>query len=572
MTAMAAIISSCGHANKTVVQDVPKRSMGSPEYRYLYFEGVRQENMGNYDAAYDLFAKALSLDSLAPEAYYSLAVYLADIGKDSLTSAYLEKAVALNPTEDHYYERLAQWYIQTEDYDKAIDVYERLSRTSKNKSEALRILLNLYQQKKDFKKMLSTIDRVEEVDGTSEQITLAKMHIYTMQGDKSSAYTSLKRLVDDHPNDVNYKVMMGNWLEMNDRPDEALEIFKAAENDEPNNEFVEESLYDYYSLHNMDSLMSIYRDKILFNKNASVGTRLSLVQRFVQQNESEGGDSTQVMDLLQRMMQADPENVELAAYDVTYKQYKDMPDEVIEPALLHILDIAPDHSASRLQLVGIKWKKQDWQSIIELCKPALEYNPDEMLFCYFLGLAYYQNDDDDAALEAFRRGVSQINTDSKPEIVSDFYALMGDILHSKGNDKEAYEAYDNCLHWKPDNMSCLNNYAYYLSLGGDEQSLEKAEVMSLKTVTAEPENSTYLDTYAWILFAMERYAEAQVYIDKAILHLEAELNNSTIYEHAGDINQKIGNRAEAVRLWKLALEEGSKNAAEIKRKIKKNEK
>ena len=40
--------------------------------------------------------------------------------------------------------------------------------------------------------------------------------------------------------------------------------------------------------------------------------------------------------------------------------------------------------------------------------------------------------------------------------------------------------------------------------------------MSQKTVKAEPTNSTYLDTYAWILFLQERYDEARAYIDRAL--------------------------------------------------------
>lgn len=94
--------------------------------------------------------------------------------------------------------------------------------------------------------------------------------------------------------------------------------------------------------------------------------------------------------------------------------------------------------------------------------------------------------------------MSQINDQSNPSLVSDFYAIMGDILHDKGDDKGAYAAYDSCLQWKDDNYGCLNNYAYYLSV--ENKDLDKAAQMSYRTVQAEPDNSTFLDTYAWILF------------------------------------------------------------------------
>ena len=85
-------------------------------------------------------------------------------------------------------------------------------------------------------------------------------------------------------------------------------------------------------------------------------------------------------------------------------------------------------------------------------------------------------------------------------------------------------------------MGCLNNYAYYLSERGER--LTKAEEMSFKTIKAEPKNSTYLDTYAWILYMEERYAEAQIYIEQAIQNMDETQDNSVILEHAEKIKLK----------------------------------
>ena len=148
----------------------------------------------------------------------------------------------------------------------------------------------------------------------------------------------------------------------------------------------------------------------------------------------------------------------------------------IDNSLRGALEVAPDNAGVRLQLIQSKWKEQLFDDVISLCKPALEYNPDEMAFYYFLGLAYFQKDEKDKALHTFQLGVSQINSESNKEIVSDFYAIMGDILHEKGREQEAYVAYDSCLQWKDDNLGALNNYAYYLSEKGKD--LQKAEKMS----------------------------------------------------------------------------------------------
>ena len=75
--------------------------------------------------------------------------------KDSIALACLEKAVSLNPENQTYPERLAQYYIGNQQYDKAIDSYELIYAHNHDNTDALRILLQLYQQKNDFPKMLS---------------------------------------------------------------------------------------------------------------------------------------------------------------------------------------------------------------------------------------------------------------------------------------------------------------------------------------------------------------------------------------------------------------------------------
>ena len=142
--------------------------------------------------------------------------------------------------------------------------------------------------------------------------------------------------------------------------------------------------------------------------------------------------------------------------------------------------------------------------------------------------------------------------------------IMGDILHGKNRQAEAFAAYDSCLHWKPDNVPGLNNYAYYISQTG--KNLQKAELMSYKTIKAEPKNSTYLDTYAWILFMEERYAEAKTYIDQTLAYSDSTADNSTVIEHAGDIYAMNGLTDQAVAYWKQA-QKGSQDPDALKVKI-----
>ena len=109
----------------------------------------------------------------------------------------------------------------------------------------------------------------------------------------------------------------------------------------------------------------------------------------------------------------------------------------------------------------------------------------------------------------------------------------------------------------------MNNYAYFLSKMGEQ--LDRAEEMSYKTVKAEPKNATFLDTYAWILFKQQRYAEAKIYIEQALQN-DSDAS-AVIIEHAGDIYMQNREPERALELWQQALDEDPKNKILI-RKIK----
>ena len=134
------------------------------------------------------------------------------------------------------------------------------------------------------------------------------------------------------------------------------------------------------------------------------------------------------------------------------------------------------------------------------------------------------------------------------DIVSDFYAIMGDLYHIKKMNVEAYAAYDSALVYKENNIGALNNYAYYLSV--ERKNLDKAEEMSYRTVKAEPTNGTYLDTYAWILFEKGKYVEAKIYIDQAMQNDGSK--SSVVVEHCGDIYYMNGDREKALEYWQQA--------------------
>lgn len=556
MAASAMLAVACPAAAQTGNNDAGR-------YDRFFIDAMLQRQKGNNDAAFDLLKHCVHIRPEAPEAYFFLAQYYMSLKQNDKAIECFKKAADLEPDNSTYLETLAKAYVTNDNDSLAIGTLEKIVEKETGRIDILEMLVQLYQNRADYDNTIKTLDRLETLEGKNERLTYAKSEIYSLTGDKKAAINEMKKLADQYPNDLNYRGMYGDALLMNGREKEAFDIYTGILKAEPDNYRAQLSMRAYYKQKDMAADADSMTMQLLLNKNTGDDARVYIMRQEIAESENGGGDSTKILRLFDRMMAQPQASTDIAILYATYMSLKKMPQEKIEAVLEKVLSQTPDNAAARLQLVAYAWQRDDLDRVIELCKAARQYNPDEMAFYYYEGMAHFRKDDNDSALNAFQNGISVIGEHSDPDIVSDFYAVMGDLLYEKGRAAEAYAAYDSCLQWKDDNIGCLNNYAYYLSVNGD--SLDKAEKMSYRTVKAEPKNATYLDTYAWILFMQGRYAEAKIYIDQAVQN-DSD-SSAVILEHAGDIHAKAGDIDGAVELWARAAAKDPANKL-LARKIR----
>lgn len=559
------IAKGCATVALMLITVLPTKAQDNAQRRFndFFLEAVRQQNRGNYTGAFDLLRHANEINPEAAEVYFMLSGYYMDLKNDSMARQCFEKAAALNPDNNMYKERLGQFYITQSQFDKAIETYESLYAGNKERDDVLDVLYRLYRQVVDYPKMIETLNRMEEQNGANEEITLSKMQVYEQLGDKDKVLKELKSLVAKHPYELGYRVMTGNWLLQNNKTEAALKEFKAVLKEEPDNVGALMSMLDYYNAKGETSKADELQGRLLEADDTETETKAELLRQAISDAQKNGEGSEKVLKLFDKVLAKPQKTADLLMLKAAYMSLVKISQDSINDVYSQALAIEPDNSRARFLLIQGIWPKQDYDRIIEIARPAQQYNPDEMAFYYFQGLAHFQKDEKDEALETFKKGVAQIKPDSDPGIVSDFYAIMGDILHSKGLADKAFEAYDSCLQWKEDNYGALNNYAYYLSEEGKD--LNRAEQMSYKTIKAEPTNATYLDTYAWILFMQKRYEDAKIYIDETLKN--DSLPSGVVLEHAGDIYAMTGNMDKAMDYWRQAVDKGNDSAV-LQRKIK----
>ena len=528
-------------------------------YSLFFLEAVCQREKGNHDAAFDLLQHCVTLNPEAAEAWYFLAQYYGSMKQQDKMLDCLVKAYELSPSNATYTETLAQAYVSIQRYDEAIGVFEQLVEREPDRDDVLGMLFELYNRSDQLDKAVDALERIEALDGKNERLTMAKSELFTRQGNKKAAIAEMKSLADQYPNDLNYRVMYGDALLQNDQKQQALAVYQEVLKEEPQNVPALLSMVSSYAAEGDTEKADEMNERLLLNEDVETDTRLEIMRREVMNDLQSQGDSTRILRLFHKVLSMPDPEPDMALMCATYMKLREMPKDSINSMYELVLNMVPDNAYARLQLVADAWDREDLDRVVELCKAARQYNPDDMAFYYYQGFAYYRQDDIDHALDAFQNGVSVITSESNPDLASDFYEVMGELLYKKGKVREAFAAYDSCLVWKADRINCLNNYAYYLS-ELDEQ-LEKAEQMSFKTIKAEPENATYLDTYAWILFKQGRYAEAKIYIDQT-LQYDPDAS-AVLLEHAGDIYAKCGEMTQAVSYWEQSLAKASDDS-EIK--------
>ena len=561
---------SCGTVKSTREKPAVALAQSSltPEqqrkYDYFFLEAMRLKEKKDYASAFGLLQHCLDIHPNAASELYDVSQYYMFLRQVPQGQEALEKAVANAPDNYWYSQGLASLYQQQNELDKAVTLLEQMVVRFPAKQDPLFNLLDLYGRQEKYDEVISTLNRLEKRMGKNEQLSMEKFRIYLQMKDDKKAFQEIESLVQEYPMDMRYQVILGDVYLQNGKKQEAYDVYQKVLAAEPDNPMAIFSMASYYKQTGQEELYQQQLDTLLLNKKVTPDTKVGVMRQMIVENEQADKDSTQIIALFDRIMKQEQDDPQIPMLYAQYLLSKNMEAESV-PVLEQVVDLDPTNNAARMMLIGAAVKKEDYKQIIKVCEPGIEATPDALEFYYYLAVAYNQAEKPDSVISICKRALEHKTADGKKEIVSEFYSILGDMYHTQKQMKEAYAAYDSALVYNPSNIGALNNYAYYLSV--ERRDLDKAEEMSYKTVKAEPNNATYLDTYAWILFEKGNYAEARIYIDNA-MKSEGGDKSDVIVEHCGDIYYMTGDVDGALTYWKKALEMGSESKT-LKQKIEK---
>lgn len=548
---------SSGSKEKISVSDQRK-------FDYFFLEALKLKEDGKHNAAYNALLYALEIDSTSSAALFELSNYYLYMSKNSLALDALKKAVDYKSDNFEYKIALANLYRDLKQNKESITIYEELVGKYPSKPELNYYLSDLYVRQGEVEKGIHALDVLEENIGMNQMLSMRKFQLYAMIEQKDKAFFEVEKLARKYPNEARYEIMLGDlYLEQNS-PDTALMHYRKAHEIDPENPYYIVSMANYYEYKGDNEAALSEIDAALRNSKLDVETKLGILGRYIQVLQQGKKDVNSAIGLFETLLEQHPQEKEL---NLMYGQFLQMRDKLEEAKFQFqiVTESEPDNINAWKLLMGIYLRMEDMDGCIKVCDDALTHFPDDPEFYFYKGAAYYQKKEYQKALDTYNAGLSTV-PEKDPALKSNFYGQMGDLYyHLKQKDK-AYEMYDMALQFNDRNIVVLNNYAYFLSL--DKKDLSKAERMSNQCVKLQPDNSTYIDTYAWVLFVQGSYSLAKFYIELA-LSKDSE-KSGEIIEHYGDILFMNGEQDKAIEEWKKALdmkEKAGEDTTVLKKKI-----
>ena len=530
------------------------------EYYYLHAISLLEQD--SLDASFDMLEHCRILAPESSAVQYDLSAFYQFLGRDSIAHAMLKDIVSKEPHNMKYCEALVEYYNRVNDKDSAIALYESMLGNSTSKSDIYMSLYTLYSESGQTEKALEVLDKLEVAEGKNEIISLHRVKQLVMMQDSTRALAAVHQMIDDNPDNSQYRSLLGDIYSLFGDYGKAENIYVANIKRDTTDLNSLTSLSNIYLMSDRDSLYCETVECILKSERLEVEQRVSMLLDYARYKDR--SDTTYMKGFFEDMLRLPFDRLEIADLYVQYLLYREASPDTIMPVLEIILELEPENRSALLQMLVFAIERNDYEEVIRCSDNAILYIPDMLELYYYKGIASYLLGKKQECTGIYELGLSRRSEECTPELVAKVFSVLGDTYHELEMMDKCMEVYDSALVYNPSEISVLNNYAYYLSLEGKQ--LERALEMSAKTLEMEPDNAIYIDTYAWILFCLERYEEAKAYAEKMI-QLNTDMG-AVEYHHCGDIFAKCGDISRAVEYWEKAREHGDTTKI-LKKKIKK---
>lgn len=517
------------------------------EYEYSLHEGIKHKLLGEFEKSEHFFQNCIHIFPYSDVSYFELSNLYYMAGEFNQSIFYARKALEIDDRNLWYYKHLAALYREHDRLDSAIIVYENAVSYFPDNIDIYFALGAYYGAGKRYPEAVNIYNAIEEFTGVNERTSLNKQQVYMEMGEYEKAYGEIKKLISLYPDEPDYYGVLAELYSSIGMDSAALESYRELFKIDPENGSAQLSIAEFLILREKEEEAFIYLINAIQNNRIEFNEKAQFISGLMQDGNIVRNYYGNLEQLGLLLTEEYPNNNLarglLAEFYINNGKYANAEDLLFE---LHRSE--PGNKVYAEQIMAVLSYKEEYEEVIEKGKYFTEMFSDNLLINYLLGIAYHLNDSTDKAIEAFN--VALDNEELYSEIQGQIYTYLGDVYFKKEDYSLSDKYFELSLEIDSNNLIALNNYAYYLSLRGLE--LEKAREFSLRTIEQQPNNASFLDTYAWILYKLEDYEESLIYIERA--YKMGGKNSLDVMKHYGEILIKNNNYSKAREILLRARE------------------
>jgi len=525
-------------------------SVNNEEVTNLFIDATTAKLQGDTAKAKGLYESCLVKNPKHAASMYELAQLYFDANDFSSAARYAEQAAEIEPGNKWYKLLLVEIYGKANKKKELLETCQNLVKQEPGNVDYLYELSNAYLMNDDGNNAIKTYDKIEELLGVTEEISLQKERIFLILNKPDLAAAELEKLIKEFPDqETRYTSMIAEMYMDAGKPDQAANYYQKILSKDPENPYIHITLSDYYRKKG-DKKRSFDELKLGFaNPALDIDTKIRVLLTYFTASQAYEENKTDIMELAQILVKTHPGDPKAHSmygdFLLDDKKYSEARDEYRK-----VIAVDSSRYAVWESLLNIEIQLADYNAMESESIRAIELFPLFPVPYLFKGVALLEKKQYEASVESFNSGVKLVSVNNA--LLVNFYTYLGDAYNRLKNNRLSDESYEKALKLDPENSYVLNNYAYYLSLRNE--NLAKAETMSAKSVKLDAGNAANMDTYGWVLYKLGRYAEAAQWVEKAIAATPSP--DADLLEHIGDIYFKLGDINKAVLNWQNALNVG----------------
>ena len=525
------------------------------EAEFYFTEGEKFFILEDYAKALVYYQRALDIHPDNGTIHYKIAEVLAkstkqeDLVKASLS---IDQALKLERGNKYFYLLAATIYNSLGRFEKAAHAYETMMQEVKGTEEYLYEVAAVYQYANQPDQAIKAYNRAEEIFGLNEVSSLQKLKLLFEAGKKAEGVSEGEKLLKAFPQEGRYVMAFTEIISKNGMSPEAIHYLEDFVKRNPDSGAVKMLLAGFYRDTGQEEKARPYLLSLFEDPDIELSSKLIVLGTYnaeLNQNKTKKisdpqkeAFATSLYEKLKSVHSGDP-SVHIIGGDLYLSTGKNREAQAEYLKAVQTGAAVNFEVYENLLYLGIQLEQ--WDQVIQHSEEALEIFPNQSMIHYFNGIAHLRKrnyQEAIASLEQAKRLAS-----SNAALSGEINSQLGEAYNATKNYPKSNQAYEDALAFNPNNAVVLNNYSYYLAVR--KENLEKAEKMSATLIKNHPENPTFLDTYAWVLYTREKYKEAKKFMERAITTGKA---TATHFEHYGDILYKLGDIDGAVRQWEKA--------------------